>query len=306
MRRRPRSLDAAPPVARGLAVRASFLACASLLAGASFLACASFRDQPPLEYAFSHPFFNEPYGMSAEVATTPRERIDEPARSAPAPPSAPRDGEASAPADEARAPADEPPLPPAALRAAGPSATTAAAPMIGAPSSGAHADRRAETLDAAIRLLGMRDAFDPRGFLHHLLSVGDIRLSGLDAEPTIRDVYRALRAQQLTYDRSTPQPGDLVFFHNTEDTNGDGRQNDWYSLVGVVEAVEEGGTVTLILPVEGEVARRAMNLERPEVRRMEASGAILNDVLRQKRLDDPAYTQYLAGELYAGFAALPE
>lgn len=152
----------------------------------------------------------------------------------------------------------------------------------------------------------MRDAFDARGFLHHLLSVGDVRLEGLGGEPEIRDVYRSLRARALTYDRAEPQPGDLVFFHNTVDENEDGRQNDWYSLAGVVESVDGSATVTVILPIEGEVTRRVMNLDRPEVRRAEGGGAVLNDVLRTKRLDDPPYTQYLAGELYAGFAALPE
>ena len=135
--------------------------------------------------------------------------------------------------------------------------------------------------------------------------MGDVRLPGVKSKPQVREVYRALRAERLTYDRKDPQPGDLVFFHNTVDANGDGRQNDWYSLVGVVEEVRGDGTIAFILPVDGEISRRVMNLKHPEARRLETSGPILNDVLRQKRLDDPPYAQYLAGELYAGFAALP-
>lgn len=43
---------------------------------------------------------------------------------------------------------------------------------------------------------------------------------------------------------------------------------------------------------------------RPEVRRDESAGVTLNSVLRSKRMSDPEYTQYLAGELFAGFASL--
>jgi len=282
-------------------------------------ACATLHDQPPPEYAFHQPLFNEPWATSAAVARevgptrtrAPRARASRdpaarsrgaaPERSALATVAAARRADAAGPGDEPTG------LVPTALRAADPSATTGVAPApIAAPAGRGHGDRRAETLEAARRLIGMRDAFDARGFLHHLLSVGEVRLAGIGGEPELRDVYRALRSQALTYDRSAPQPGDLVFFHNTADDNGDGRQNDWYSLAGVVESVDGEGTITVILPVEGEVGRRSLNLDRPEVRRLESTGAVLNDVLRTKRLDDPPYTQYLAGELYAGFAALPD
>ena len=267
------------------------LAVAALLAwgGAS---CAFVREaRPPDDYEFSHALFNEAHSFAggrvvprATATARPRRTVRRAEPASPPAPAAPR------------------PVATAIVAIGAPSPVLPETAPAADPGSG---DRRTETLGSARRLLGMRDAFDARGFLHHLLEVGDVRLPGVKSKPLVRDVYRALRSQHLTYDRKDPQPGDLVFFHNTVDANEDGRQNDWYSLVGVVEAVGEDGTIALILPLDGEVSRRVMNLRHPEARRLESSGAVLNDVLRQKRLDDPPYAQYLAGELYAGFAALP-
>ncbi|MEM1348152.1 MAG: hypothetical protein AAGI01_06335, partial [Myxococcota bacterium] len=44
--------------------------------------------------------------------------------------------------------------------------------------------------------------------------------------------------------QGTLSEGDIVFFHNTADLNGDGRNNDWYTHVGLVRSVDEG-TATL-------------------------------------------------------------
>ena len=166
--------------------------------------------------------------------------------------------------------------------------------------------RRAQTLATAARLMGFKSAFDAEGFLHHILEAGAVRLEGVGARPSIRDVFRALQASRRTYDRNDPVPGDLVFFHNTHESQGGGSGNHWYSLVGVVETVASSGTITVIVPWRGEVVRRSMNLGQPEVWRVASDGPVLNDVLREKKLGDSPNNQYLAGELYAGFAALPD
>ena len=121
------------------------------------------------------------------------------------------------------------------------------------------------------RLLGIRDTFDGSAFVHHLLTIQGIELPRVGADSDLRDIYRAFKARRLTHDRN-PQPGDLVFFHNTEDADGDGRQNDWYTLAGVVEAVDPDGTVTLIAPVRGEVVRRVVTVSRPQEHRDSESG----------------------------------
>lgn len=100
------------------------------------------------------------------------------------------------------------------------------------------------------------------------------------------------------------QPGDLVFFHNTWDFNGDGLVNDPLTHVGVIETVEHDGTVTFVSWVFSGVERYKMNLRQPNVHKTE-NGRILNDYLRRRRSDDPLGTRYLSGQLFAAFGTVP-
>lgn len=163
---------------------------------------------------------------------------------------------------------------------------------------------RAEVLEGALRVVGIKDDFDGASFIAHVLKVSGVEHPVDYGDVYLRDLYKHLKAKGLTYDGESPLPGDLVFFHNSADRNGDGRNNDWYSLCGVIKDVDEGGSVTFIAVVRGEVQELVMNLGRPEVRRDERSNTYLNSFLRSKNLSDPEYTQYLAGELYAGFASV--
>ncbi|MFT6399612.1 MAG: hypothetical protein ACJAYU_004381 [Bradymonadia bacterium] len=116
------------------------------------------------------------------------------------------------------------------------------------------------------------------------------------------DVYRFVSENGTIYHDPRPAVGDLAFFHNTFDSNSDRRPNDWYTHVGIVESVTEENTVTVLSFVDGEVGRLYLNLENPSD---ESRGrATVNTPLRQTRRDDPEHTQYLAGELFAGFGSL--
>ena len=95
-------------------------------------------------------------------------------------------------------------------------------------------------------------------------------------------------------------PGDLVFFDNTWDSNGDGRANDPLTHVGIVEGQEPDGTILFISRVTGAIERYRMNLAFPHVHKT-AAGKILNDYLRRKDGRDPTDTGYLTGELFAQF-----
>ena len=81
------------------------------------------------------------------------------------------------------------------------------------------------------------------------------------------------------------QAGDLVFFDNTWDYNGDGRINDPLTHVGIVEAVETDGTIVFISRVAGAIERYRMNVTHPHVHRTA-------DGRRAERLSAP---QTLAG-----------
>ncbi|NUN16673.1 MAG: hypothetical protein HUU55_23860 [Myxococcales bacterium] len=176
--------------------------------------------------------------------------------------------------------------------------------MDGSTDTAAALFERQELLDAAIRLTGIRDDFAPDSFVRHLLAVINYRPKVVDTSDWLKEFYKELRTMGKTYDRQVPKVGDLVFFHNTDDRNNDGRNNDWYSSCGVVKSVDPSGTVSFIAYANGQVQELVMSLGRPEVRRDESAGVTLNSVLRSKRMSDPEYTQYLAGELFAGFASL--
>lgn len=98
-------------------------------------------------------------------------------------------------------------------------------------------------------------------------------------------------------------PGQVIFFHNTSDANKDGRNNDWYTHVAVVKSVESTGTAYLSSKHGKKLQTFMMTLKYPDMASTE-SGNPLNSQLRPRKNSDAPYTQYLAGELYAGTCAL--
>jgi len=162
---------------------------------------------------------------------------------------------------------------------------------------------RTEVVDSSKRLVGIKDDFTPERFLKHVLRVNGLKYVSFDGKEFNRTLYRELRNRGMTYDSATPQPGDIVFFHNTWDRNNDGRNNDWYTGTGIVTEIDED-TVVFVGVANGQVRELRMNLDKPDVRRMEEENAHLNSFMRSKRLSDPEYTQYLAGELFAGYASI--
>lgn len=99
----------------------------------------------------------------------------------------------------------------------------------------------------------------------------------------------------------TPQPGQIVFFHNTADLNGDGRHNDWYTHAAIVSA-RDGDQLNLLSHHDQRDELIAMNLRHPKVDKR--GKQTINTQLRARRSDDLPFTQYLSGELYAGACAL--
>jgi hypothetical protein len=94
-----------------------------------------------------------------------------------------------------------------------------------------------------------------------------------------------------------PQPGDLAVFHDTYDRNRDGKWNDRFTHIAVVEAVD-WPRVTLLHRGGTGVARLKMNLEAPADRAE-------NSILR-KRERGRARGRDLAGQLFAGFGTVLE
>lgn len=125
------------------------------------------------------------------------------------------------------------------------------------------------------------------------LDLGDSFVGGSAAKQMHLDARRrgVLREE-------APRVGDLVFFFNTYDRNRDGKRNDGVTHVGIVEKIDEDGTVTFIHRGGKGVARSRMNLAQPSAR-TSADGKVLNDYVRRP---DRSRAKRLAGQLFAGFA----
>ena len=130
--------------------------------------------------------------------------------------------------------------------------------------------------------------------------LNDVSLTDEQAS-SIPALYRKCRANHAVYTEGPPAAGDLVFFHNTVDANRDGRNNDWYTHVGLVESTRNG-VVSVLSYRQGSVQSFRMSLEHAAKQRHD--GRVVNARIRPEQSDDPPYTQYLAGQLFAGYCGL--
>ncbi|MCK6525847.1 CHAP domain-containing protein, partial [Myxococcota bacterium] len=116
-------------------------------------------------------------------------------------------------------------------------------------------------------------------------------------------LYELAKEEDLYHRRRRPLVGDVVFFDNTYDRNGNGKLDDPLSHVAIVESVEADGTITLIHKGSSKgVVRIVMNLEHPDEAKS-PEGKVWNSTLRGKSSKDPRGTQYLTGQLWVGNAS---
>jgi hypothetical protein len=166
--------------------------------------------------------------------------------------------------------------------------------------------RTAATLVGAktIASEGRRITYDCAGvtraiFLKHGIDLYDGNAVDSDANG-VRLIHAHMQQHGRLHQSPTPHPGDLVFFDNTWDFNGDGELNDPLTHVGVVEQIDPDGTVIFISRVAAAIQRYRMNLSRPHLHKT-AEGRILNDYLRRKHPTDPEDRGRLTGELFSFF-----
>lgn len=126
--------------------------------------------------------------------------------------------------------------------------------------------------------------------------------AGIPAEGSSAMLFEAARDAGVLHRRRLPSPGDIAFFDDTYDRDGNGRLDDALSHSAVVEAVDPDGTITLVHVGSRGVVRFHMNLRHPEEGEG-PQGQPWNDPLRAKKAGDPRRTRYLAGELWAGFGS---
>ncbi|MCP4871054.1 MAG: CHAP domain-containing protein [Proteobacteria bacterium] len=104
---------------------------------------------------------------------------------------------------------------------------------------------------------------------------------GVDANSGTETIYKTLRARGRIHNKKVPEPGDIAFFHNTWDRNGNKVRDDRFSHVALVESVGDDGTVTLIHYASGKVKRDKMNLKHPNDARDPETGDPWNSYMRR-------------------------
>ena len=60
----------------------------------------------------------------------------------------------------------------------------------------------------------------------------------------VKRLYSCLRDNKLILNSKVPKVGDLIFWDNTYDRNGDGKFNDYFAHTGMVVDVADDGTIT--------------------------------------------------------------
>ena len=119
------------------------------------------------------------------------------------------------------------------------------------------------------------------------------------SQASIAQLHAYAANKNLLYESEIAAIGDLAFFHNTYDRNRDGRWNDWHSLVGIVESVDDDSTITILTYFNNDIQRIHLNLKYPNVHKSR-KGKLLNSQLRK----DEGAQIGMSSKLFAGFANL--
>jgi hypothetical protein len=204
-------------------------------------------------------------------------------------------GESDLPEDEADAPPEPPP------------------PEDASPAS----DLSARLVARARTFLGRRGPFevagetfkgDCSGFVQALYAAEGADLRGLmqqtapDERRGVAAAWLAARAHGTAFGaEAAPEPGDLVFWHDTYDRNRNRKADDRFTHVGIVEHVGEDGSVTFLHRGGKGVARGVMTLDRPGVATA-PGGRRVNSTLRARA--HPVKKGGLAGQLFAGYGRI--
>ncbi len=105
-------------------------------------------------------------------------------------------------------------------------------------------------------------------------------------------LFHSLESRDLLYDTAYPLPGDVIFWDDTYDANGDGRWNDELTHVGMAVETEGDGTISFVhLNVRKGIIIERMNLREPDEQEKNAP-------MRLARPGVPHPARWLAGHLY--------
>lgn len=120
----------------------------------------------------------------------------------------------------------------------------------------------------------------------------------------VERIYATLEKYNLLHKETFPQPGDIVFWDNTYDRNGDKRWNDELTHVAVVVAVTPDGDIDYVHYhyTQGIIIEK-MNLKHRETHTRKGSGGapvVVNSPMRMKS-QNWDNTRWLASHLFRTF-----
>jgi len=146
---------------------------------------------------------------------------------------------------------------------------------------------------------GVKHRYDCSGLVNAVYYQAGRDLEGANSAA----LYERARKEGVFHKRKRPRPGDVVFFDNTHDRNGNRRLDDKLTHVAVVEKVADDGTITMVHKGGSGVTRIVMNLRHRRAA-TDDGGDKINSHLRGETAKDRRRTRYLAGELWRGFGSM--
>ena len=155
------------------------------------------------------------------------------------------------------------------------------------------------------RLEGEAVPTDCSGYLHALYKRAHVNLfsESRPGDNGVRAMLRWVQRYGRVYRAQSAVAGELVFFDNSYDRDGDGRLDDRLTHAGLVEQVLPDGTLLIVHATNHGIVREPMNLLRPH-ETTDAAGRVINAPLRRKTARDGPHTPHLMSELFAGFGSV--
>ncbi len=170
-----------------------------------------------------------------------------------------------------------------------------AAPSTAPAPQGDQSLRAVQRVEAAQTLLGT-PGLQERAFVAHVLRAAGQDIAVDAKQPYAASLWRKLEVAGAKVAIADAKPGDLIFFRDTADLNGNGRPDDGVTLVGVVERVR-GNHAVFIAQRAGKVRRMAVDGTRPLVIRDGAGEVINTRLVRWPGSDTP----WTTGQCLYGF-----